>query len=85
MASNITLAYLPEDRPQLNHLEVKGDMQASKEATTPPQTSKQLLAERIQFAALRWSVIVTGWNDGSTGPLLPRIQVVYGVRLHCLP
>lgn len=40
---------------------------------------------RVQFATLCWSIFVAGWNDGTTGPLLPRLQEVYHVRLfHCL-
>ncbi|EIW55070.1 MFS general substrate transporter [Trametes versicolor FP-101664 SS1] len=34
---------------------------------------------RIQFATLCWSIFVAGWNDGTTGPLLPRLQEVYHV------
>jgi hypothetical protein len=34
------------------------------------QTEKQLLAERIQFITLCWSIVITGWNDGSTGSTL---------------
>ncbi|KAH9852219.1 MFS general substrate transporter [Lenzites betulinus] len=33
----------------------------------------------IQFAALCWSIFVAGWNDGTLGPLLPRLQEVYHV------
>ena len=33
----------------------------------------------IQFVALCWTLFLAGWNDGTTGPLLPRIQKVYGV------
>lgn len=36
--------------------------------------------ERLQFFALCYAMFVLGWNDGSTGPLLPRIQSVYHVR-----
>lgn len=32
-----------------------------------------------QFLALCGSLFLLGWNDGSTGPLLPRIQKVYNV------
>ncbi|KZV63221.1 MFS general substrate transporter [Peniophora sp. CONT] len=32
-----------------------------------------------QFAACSWSLFMAGWNDGTTGPLLPRIQEVYHV------
>ncbi|KAJ4491257.1 major facilitator superfamily domain-containing protein [Lentinula edodes] len=35
--------------------------------------------EYIQLAALYWCMFLAGWNDGSTGPLLPRIQEVYNV------
>ncbi|OJT08119.1 hypothetical protein TRAPUB_974 [Trametes pubescens] len=34
---------------------------------------------RIQFATLCWSIFVAGWNDGTIGPLLPRLQEVYHV------
>ena len=32
-----------------------------------------------QFAALCGSIWVAGWNDGTLGPLLPRLQEVYHV------
>ena len=35
---------------------------------------------RIQFITLCWTLFLAGWNDGTTGPLLPRIQSVYHVR-----
>ncbi|KAF9242916.1 MFS general substrate transporter [Melanogaster broomeanus] len=33
----------------------------------------------MQFLALCWFIYLEGWSDGSNGPLLPRIQQVYGV------
>ncbi|KAH9852215.1 MFS general substrate transporter [Lenzites betulinus] len=33
----------------------------------------------MQFATLCWSIYVAGWNDGTLGPLLPRLQEVYHV------
>ena len=42
---------------------------------TPAQRRKVLM----QFFALCSAIYVAGWNDGTTGPLLPRIQVVYNV------
>ena len=39
----------------------------------------QKITSRIQFAALCWSLFLLGWNDGTIGPLLPRIQEVYHV------
>ena len=34
---------------------------------------------RAQFLALCWSMFVMGWTNSSTGPLLPRVQIFYGV------
>ncbi|KAF8813139.1 MFS general substrate transporter [Phlegmacium glaucopus] len=39
------------------------------------QSQKSL--SRIQFMTLCWTLFLAGWSDGSTGPLLPRIQEVY--------
>ncbi|KAH7886845.1 MFS general substrate transporter [Phlebopus sp. FC_14] len=49
-------------------------------AAPKSQTSAQRLRAHIQFAALCWSLYLAGWNDGTTGPLLPRIQKVYHVN-----
>jgi hypothetical protein len=48
---------------------------------TPPYepSAQQLRLGRIQTVALCWAVFAAGWNDGSLGPLLPRIQDFYGV------
>ncbi|KAG8857284.1 hypothetical protein FRB91_011510 [Serendipita sp. 411] len=35
--------------------------------------------EKIMIAAMCFSLFLAGWNDGTTGPLLPRVQKVYGV------
>lgn len=35
----------------------------------------------VHYAALCWCFFLCGWNDGTTGPLLPRIQEHYGVRI----
>ena len=39
----------------------------------------QKIKGRIQFMALCWTLFLIGWNDGCTGPLLPRIKKVYHV------
>lgn len=36
----------------------------------------------VHFAALCWCIFLAGWNDGSTGPLLPIFQSNYRV---CMP
>ncbi|KAG8931624.1 hypothetical protein FRC02_002446 [Tulasnella sp. 418] len=35
--------------------------------------------DRLYLAVLSWSLFVVGWNDGTLGPLLPRIQDHYHV------
>lgn len=45
------------------------------------QTKAQRLHARVQFATVCWIEYLAGWNDGSTGPLLSRIQKVYNVRV----
>lgn len=51
-------------------------------ALTPASRRKA----RIQFVTLCWSLFLAGWNDGTTGPLLPRIQLVYHVcHIPCSP
>ena len=42
-------------------------------------TKKEARLARAQFLALCWALFVLGWNDGSIGPLLPRIQKFYDV------
>lgn len=47
-----------------------------------PELGQQLSVakERVFLAALCWGALVCGWNDGTLGPLLPRIQENYHVR-----
>ncbi|PIL35311.1 MFS general substrate transporter [Ganoderma sinense ZZ0214-1] len=33
----------------------------------------------LHYAALCWAIFVCGWNDGTTGPLVPRLQEVHHV------
>ena len=44
-----------------------------------PPTKAQINKARVQFLTLCWTLFLAGWNDGSTGPLLPRIREVYHV------
>ena len=53
---------------------------ANKETGNQPVTKAMRRKAWIQFATLCWSIFVVGWNDGTTGPLVPRLQEVYHVR-----
>ncbi|KII87582.1 hypothetical protein PLICRDRAFT_112364 [Plicaturopsis crispa FD-325 SS-3] len=46
---------------------------------TVAEQKRRARKAHVQFAALCWSMFMAGWNDGSAGPLLPRIQKVYHV------
>ncbi|KAI0325924.1 MFS general substrate transporter [Cubamyces sp. BRFM 1775] len=52
---------------------------ASPQTTFAASTPASRRKARIQFATVCWALFLAGWNDASTGPLLPRIQSVYHV------
>ena len=62
-----------------DHIAIKPATHTGAANDTVDQTKAQRLRARIQFATLCWTLYLAGWNDGSTGPLLPRIQKVYNV------
>ncbi|KAI0828615.1 major facilitator superfamily domain-containing protein [Trametes gibbosa] len=53
-----------------------GDASSATNVTMTPAMRRKA---NIQFVTLCWSLFMAGWNDGTTGPLLPRIQSVYHV------
>jgi len=62
----------------VNAKDPNADSQADPPSLSAP-SKKQVKKARIQFLTLCWTLFLAGWNDGSTGPLLPRIQEVYNV------
>ncbi|KZV76126.1 MFS general substrate transporter [Peniophora sp. CONT] len=46
---------------------------------TPTRTPAQYRAAGWHLFAFCYVLFLTGWNDGSTGPLLPKIQAFYGL------
>jgi hypothetical protein len=57
---------------------VDGGQTAETPSPLDPFVTHKWLAN-LQYASLCWSLFLAGWNDGTTGPLLPRIQEVYHV------
>ncbi|KAJ7432132.1 MFS general substrate transporter [Mycena galericulata] len=55
------------------------DLQTELETAEPSfqPSRRQILLGRVQTIALCFAVFLAGWNDGTLGPLLPRIQKVY--------
>jgi hypothetical protein len=73
-----------EVRPERCH-----DSISDSPTSISPRLSKiQKRNSIVQFLALCWCIFMLGWNDGSTGPLLPRIQEEYRVissfYLYCI-
>lgn len=60
-------------------LDATAGQEVDPETMVDPSLPSTKLRERIQFFALCYAMFLLGWNDGTTGPLLPRIQEVYHV------
>lgn len=45
--------------------------------TISPKARKRL---EVQYACLCFALFLAGWNDGTNGPLIPRIQRYYNVN-----
>ncbi|QRV93944.1 major facilitator superfamily transporter [Ceratobasidium sp. AG-Ba] len=43
------------------------------------ETAAESRREMIALAAVVWTQFMAGWNDGTLGPLIPRIQNYYGL------
>ncbi|KAE9403958.1 MFS general substrate transporter [Gymnopus androsaceus JB14] len=82
-----TAEQLPKGDDSIAEVPIGATVQQNTEASIPEPIaaseeagrSKYKSREYIQLAALYWCLFLAGWNDGSTGPLLPRIQEVYNV------
>ncbi|KIO26092.1 hypothetical protein M407DRAFT_24649 [Tulasnella calospora MUT 4182] len=46
---------------------------------SPPESNMPIRDERIYLATLSYNLATAGWNDGTLGPLLPRIQEHYRI------
>ncbi|KAJ7194833.1 MFS general substrate transporter [Mycena pura] len=79
----------PPQDPQLQHptgseLHPTVELDSKSQAGSGPpssagRTKHHRKQERLQLATLCWTLFLAGWNDGSLGPLIPRIQQAYHV------
>lgn len=76
-------SYPPTTLALGEHLDEIGASMAATAASNDSSTSRKaaLWREKVVFATMCGALFLAGWNDGTTGPLLPRIQEVYHVRL----
>ncbi|KAF7360332.1 MFS domain-containing protein [Mycena venus] len=81
MSSAIELHPLPNlsAEPSFNSTAPKDATSAAPVLVQQPRLSQHVFRERVQLFALYWCLFLAGWNDGSAGPLIPRIQKVYHV------
>jgi hypothetical protein len=66
--------------PARDHVGDVVDSVIESRPSTPIMTKMQVKTARMQLLAISWSMFMLGWNDGSLGPLLPKIQEVYHVH-----
>ncbi|KAJ7512736.1 major facilitator superfamily domain-containing protein [Mycena galericulata] len=88
MSSSVELHSLPKQistEPSLNGLTLSKNPTAPESDTLPqtetvlPRSKHHISRERLHLFALYWCLFLAGWNDGTAGPLIPRIQKVYHV------
>ncbi|KAG8218284.1 hypothetical protein J3R82DRAFT_3895 [Butyriboletus roseoflavus] len=71
----------PGQTPNTLVTDSEGHRPLSCDIHTTHETKPQALKSReyVQLVTLCWFIYLEGWNDGTSGPLLPRIQRVYEV------
>ncbi|KAJ7927611.1 major facilitator superfamily domain-containing protein [Mycena leptocephala] len=83
MSSALELRPLPKlsAEPSFNNSTTSNDGAPAVPSAQPalPRSNQHVFRERVQLFALYWCMFLAGWNDGSAGPLIPRIQKVYHV------
>ncbi|KAK7048873.1 major facilitator superfamily domain-containing protein [Favolaschia claudopus] len=81
MSSAVELHSLPNEpsSSRLSRTESKHAANALQVAVSDTRTQQHVFRERIQVLALCGCLFLAGWNDGTIGPLIPRIQNVYHV------
>ncbi|KAI8976673.1 MFS general substrate transporter [Trametes punicea] len=58
-------------------IRVEEDADSTAPALSPAQKAVYRRKNAIHFLTLCFTILLNGWNDGTTGPLLPRIQSYY--------
>lgn len=61
-------------------LRMEDDANSTAPVLSPAQKAQHRLKGRLHFFAVCYASAIQGWNDGSTGPLLPTIQRYHNVR-----
>ena len=78
---NLSVAYCDKSSTNVADVLLLPELTQITSTSNLPLSPRQKRNSLIQFLVLCWSVWLMGWNDGSTGPLLPRIQHNYQVSI----
>jgi len=81
LSGSVTGVCTPTLEPSSRSEEVVLSCSADSLNRSQRPTKEQKRSSIIHFVTLCWCVWLVGWNDGTTGPLLPRIQERYNVRI----
>ena len=67
--------------PPSPEVQEKGvDSFSKSESQSSRRPRRQRLVSRFQYGTLCITLFIIGWNDGSIGPLIPRMRQEYNVR-----
>ena len=65
-----------------NEISISADVVGSRQPTPiVGSTKEQIWKARIQLVGICYCLFLAGWNDGANGPLIPRMQSYYHVRV----
>ena len=67
--------------PDTSASSLRDDSNSTVPVLSPAQEARHRWRGRLHFFAVCYCSFIQGWNDGSTGPLLPTIQRYYNVRI----
>ncbi|KAJ7267042.1 major facilitator superfamily domain-containing protein [Mycena haematopus] len=79
MSSAVELHPLPKLSAEPSSTPPKDATTVAAVSVPEPRSKQHVFRERVQLFALYWCLFLAGWNDGTAGPLIPRIQQVYHV------
>ncbi|KAG7448141.1 MFS general substrate transporter [Guyanagaster necrorhizus] len=74
---SIELREIHPASPNLDSSASKPDAVSETVIDTPAESRQKRNKGRLHYATLCWFMFLAGWNDGTAGPLIPRMQTVY--------
>lgn len=86
IANDISSSDSKENDDSTSQADIKSDFNiksdVNDEGIPTESTKEQIWTARLQIFAVCYCLFLAGWNDGTNGPLIPRMQDFYHVRIH---